>query len=208
MTRTPSPAAQTIAHWHRRCSRLFLLTALVATTMSTSGCRLLFGLLEVNAVAGGFFYGTPIIPVTPYFQQFVEDTYHEEERYGSVPILDPVEGENAPIFCQDPPPPDQIVRALPADPSGGVPFLAETQWNNMEIIVEPIVDRLDDCRFYPMAGPCRQHHCHYKCTVYYDETIRSNWPIPFTHTDRSQEVVYIDKNYLYRCAGPVVGGPQ
>ena len=182
-----------------------MLTVLFGTLMPASGCRLLWGLTVVNAKAGAFFWGTPIIPVTPYISGLVEDAYHEEERYGSVPILDPVEGENAPIFCQDPPPPDQIVRALPGDPSGGVPFLAETQWNNMEVIVELIVDRLDECRQYPLAGPCRQHHCHYKCTVFYDETIRSHWPVPFTHTDRSQEVVYIDKNYLIRCAGPAVG---
>jgi hypothetical protein len=46
------------------------------------------------------------------------------------------------------------------------------------------------------------HHCHYKCTVYYDKTIRSDWPIPFSHTDQTQEVVYIDHDHLIRCAGP------
>ena len=30
-----------------------------------------------------------------------------EERYGRVPILDSVEGENAPLFCMDPPTPDE-----------------------------------------------------------------------------------------------------
>ena len=206
MTRN-EPSATRPRRWRQLCSKLLMLGLVATATVPTSGCMILWEAAEVLSIGGGFFWGTPIIPVTPYMSQLVEDAYWEEERYGSVPVLDPVEGENAPIFCQDPPPPDQIVRALPADPSGGVPFLAETQWNNMEIIVEPIVDRLDDCRFYPMVGPARQHHCHYKCTVFYDKTLRSHWPVPFSHTDRSQEVVYIDKNYLYRCAGPVVGGP-
>ena len=203
MTRTDRSAAA--AALRRLTTKLLLCSALAMAVLPASGCRLLWGLAVVNAEAGAFFWGTPIIPVTPYFSAQVENTYWEEERYGKVPVLDPVEGENAPIFCQDPPPPDQIVRALPGDPSGGVPFLAETQWNNMEIVVELIVDRLDECRFYPLAGPARQHHCHYKCTVFYDETLRSSWPVPFSHTDRSQEVVYIDKNHLFRCAGPVVG---
>ena len=208
MTRTErstTDRADRMASLRRLGCKLLMLTALCSAVVPASGCRLLWGATVVNAKAGAFFWGTPLIPVSPYFSQQVEDAYWEEERYGRVPVLDPVEGENAPIFCQDPPTPDQIVRALPRDPAGGVPFLAETQWNNMEVIFELIVDRLDECRQFPLAGPARQHHCHYKCTVFYDETIRSHWPIPFTHTDRTQEVVYIDKNYLIRCAGPVVG---
>jgi hypothetical protein len=151
------------------------------------------------------FWGTtPLIPVTPYFSQQIEDTYWEEERYDSVPILDPVEGEHAPIFCLDPPSPDEVMRTLPDNTSGGVEFLAETSRNNVRMIVEPIVDRLDECRFFPMVGPARQHHCHYKCTVYFEEVKRSYWPIPFTHIDQREDVVYIDHNHLIRCAGPEV----
>lgn len=73
--------------------------------------------------------------------------------------------------------------------------------NNVRIVVEPIVDRVDECRFYPLVGPARLHHCHYKCTVYFDKTIRSDWPIPMTHTDQSEEVVYIDHDHLIRCTG-------
>jgi hypothetical protein len=72
------------------------------------------------------------------------------------------------------------------------------------MVVEPIVDRVGECRFYPMAGPARMKYCHYKCTVYYDKTIRSDYPVPFTHTDETTEVVYIDHDHLIRCAGPVV----
>jgi hypothetical protein len=149
-----------------------------------------------------FWRTTPLIPVSPYYSQLIEDTYHEEERYGKVPILDPVEGENAPIACIDPPSMDEIYRTLPDKAGGGMAFLAETMHNNVRMTSELIVDKLEECRFYPLVGPARLHKCHYKCTIYYDKTIRSDWPIPFSHTDETIEVVYIDHDHLIRCAGP------
>lgn len=183
--------------------RMLLIAVLSVTTVTGSGCTLFSGFASVTYAFMLFWKTTPLIPVTPFFQQEIEDTYWEEERYAKVPILDPVEGEHAPIFCVDPPSADEVMRALPDPRKGGMPFIAETQWNNVRILVEPVGERLGECRFYPMVGPARMHHCHYKCTVYYDKTIRSAWPIPFSHTDESQEVVYIDHNHLIRCAGPV-----
>lgn len=181
------------------------LYAVVATlAISTTGCELTFGALKTAFAFSRFWGTTPLIPVSPYYSQKIEDTYHEEERYGKVPVLDPVEGDNAPLYCLDPPSPDEVYRALPepVTGSGGFAFIAEKNMNNVRIVVEPIVDRVDECRFFPLVGPARLHHCHYKCTVYFDKTIRSDWPVPFTHSDQSQEVVYIDHDHLIRCAGP------
>jgi hypothetical protein len=149
---------------------------------------------------------TPPLPVSPYWSQEIEDAMWEEERYGKVPILDPVEGENAPLFCMDNPSPDEVIRAVPDDTKGGWPFVAEVYRNNVRIVVEPIVDSIGECRFYPMVGPARHHKCHYKCTVYFEKVTRSDWPVPFMHTDQTQEVVYIDHDHLIRCAGPETGG--
>lgn len=194
--------------------RNIVLIAAAATCLAhTSGCQMLvppFGLglkplywFGKDALIYSSFWGTtPLIPVTPYFSQEIEDTYHEEERYRSVPIFDPIEGENAPLFCLDIPSADEVMRALPNNPKGGVAFLAETSRNNVRIVTELIVDRLDECRFFPMVGPARIHHCHWKCTVFYEETKRSYWPVPFTTTDQVEEVVYIDHDHLIRCAGP------
>ncbi|MEZ6065951.1 MAG: hypothetical protein R3B90_09635 [Planctomycetaceae bacterium] len=186
----------------RQIRKFLLLGGMIACTLPASGCKMAYWFAKDAFIGAAHFGTTPLIPVSPYFSQQVEDTYWEEERYGKVPILDPIDGENAPLFCMDPPSEDQVMRALPDPREGGIPFVAETSWNNVRIVVEPIVDRLGECRFYPMAGPARLHHCHYKCTVYYEETKRSHWPIPFTHVDQSQEVVYIDKDHLIRCAGP------
>lgn len=172
------------------------------STVTNSGCLLTRGFFDQFVLFSKFWQTTPIIPVSPYWSQLIEDTYWDEERYGKVPILDPVEGENAPLFCMDPPSNDEVMRALPDDTAGGFPFLAEVQRNNVRIVVEPIVDKLEECRFYPMAGPARLHKCHYKCTVYFEKTIRSDWPIPYSFADQSIEVVYIDHDHLIRCAGP------
>ncbi len=181
--------------------RVTLLVGIGLMTVTNSGCTLFIDLLEVAFIGADFFGTTPLIPVSPYYSELIEDRYIREERYEKVPVLDPVEGEHAPLFCQDPPSQDEVMRAMPDETGGGWPFLAETTRNNVRIVVEPIVDRIDDCRFYPMVGPARLHHCHYKCTVYYDKIIRSDWPVPFRHEDESQQVVYIDHDYLIRCAG-------
>ena len=96
---------------HATLKRLFLLAVLVCATMPNSGCKLLFGFTDAAFVFADFWQTTPLIPVTPYMSQQVEDTYWEEERYGKVPILDPVEGEHAPLFCLDPPYPDEVEKA-------------------------------------------------------------------------------------------------
>lgn len=185
-----------------RLRKTVLLLAVCAATTASSGCTLVGGFAEVTYDWMLFWGSTPVIPVSAYWSEKIEDGYHEAERYEKVPILDPVEGEHAPLFCLDPPSPDEVMRALPDDGTGGLAFIAETSLNNVRIVVDPMVDRLDECRFIPMVGPARLHHCHYKCTVYYEKTIRSHWPVPFTHTDQTQEVVYIDHDHYVRCAGP------
>jgi hypothetical protein len=187
--------------------RLALVAGLGMLTVSSSGCTLVGGFFDVAIAFSKFWETTPLIPVSPYYSQLIEDTYWEEERYKKVPILDPVEGEHAPIFCLDPPSPDEVMRALPIEGGGGVSFIAETSLNNVRIVVEPIVDRVGECRFYPMVGPAKIHHCHYKCTVYFDKIIRSDWPVPFSHLDATEEVVYIDHDHLIRCAGPAANSP-
>lgn len=189
---------QTFGRQHRRWA---VLTAICLMTFVNSGCTLIGGFGEIMYEYVTFWEAPIPIPVSAYQSQRIEDQLYDNERL-IVPILDPIEGENAPNFCMDPPSDDEIMRALPNSPAGGFAFINEKQRNNVRIVKELIVDRLDDCKVYPLAGPARLHHCHYKCTVYYDEVIRSYWPIPFTHTDQTQEVVYIDKDHLIRCTGP------
>lgn len=185
--------------------KLTIVMGLSIVMISSSGCTLTWGVIKQTYAYMLFWETLPIVPVPAYWSQKVEDAYYEEERYGKVAVLDPIEGENAPIFCLDPPTPDEVIRAVPNKPDGGFAFLSDTQWNNIRITVEPMLDRVGECQVLPLVGPVKKHECHYKCTVYYTKVERSTWPIPFEHKDEdSREVVYIDHDHLIRCAGPEV----
>lgn len=185
--------------------KLTIVMGLSILMISSSGCTLTWGILKDTYAYMLFWETLPIVPVPAYWSQKVEDAYYEEERYGKVEVLDPIEGENAPIFCLDPPTPDEVIRAVPNKPDGGFAFLSDTQWNDIRITVEPMVDRVGECKVMPLVGPVKTHECRYKCTVYYKKVERSNWPIPFENKDEdSREVVYIDHDHLIRCAGDEV----
>jgi hypothetical protein len=139
-------------------------------------------------------------PVSPALTDEIEQMIERIEK-DKVAILEPIRGEFAPIFCMDPPTDKEIYETLPAIPHG-VPFIWEVHRTNVRFSVEKIVDEIDECRFYPLAGPCQLHHCHFKCTIWWDETTTMGWPIPWTYTDHKQEVVYIDRDHLHRCGEP------
>src|SRR5581483_3860812 len=97
--------------------RVTLLVAISLVTLTNSGCTLLFDFIKDEFILAWYFGSTPLIPVSPYYSQMIEDTYIDEERYTKIPVLDPVEGEHAPLFCMDPPSPDEVMRALPDETS-------------------------------------------------------------------------------------------
>lgn len=146
-----------------------------------------------------------LIPVSPYYQDRKEDRFWEHERYERVPILGPITA-GGPPRALDPPSDDEVMRALPSA-EGGIPFLHETQRNNVRIVVELLADYVDPPRVYPMIGPAQHHHCQYKCTVYYTQNNIYGWPTPHMNVDQdSQQVVYIDHNHLHMVNGCDVGG--
>ena len=103
-----------------------------------------------------------------------------------MPILGPITS-GGPAVALDPPSDDEVMRALEkARPiEGGLPLLHEVQRNNVRIVKEKIADYVDPPRFYRMIGPAQLHHAHYKCTIYYAETTRVGWPVPYTHTTKT-----------------------
>lgn len=169
-----------------------MLSTLCLTPLTFSvGC-----MSEVGAPSLGIF-AIPI-PVSPYHQKLHEDRFWNQERYDRVPILGPV--TNGEVVALDPPSDDEVMRALErARPvQGGLPFLHEKQRNRVRIVKEKLADYMDPPRFYPLIGPAQQHHAHYKCTVYFEETTRVGWPKPHTLYDEdAREVVYVDHNHLH-----------
>ena len=86
----------------------------------------------------------------------------------------------------DEPSDDEVMRQLEkARPvQGGLPMLREVQRNHVRIIKELIADYIDPPRVYPLLGPARLHHVHYKCIVYYNEIIHVGWPVPTPRATR------------------------
>ena len=186
----------------RKTASAAVCVVVLLSLVSATGCNTTFGPnLGILAYP---------IPMSPFFQDEFEDKAWEKERYTRVPILGPLTA-GGPAVALDPPSEDEIMRALekvkPLE--GGVPFLHEIQRNNVRIVVEPIEggDYVDPPRFIPTIGPVQLHHAHYKATIYYSETTRVGWPIPYTTVDEdAQEVIYIDHDHFHIC-GSAEGGP-
>ena len=165
---------------------LVCTVALLATGLFTSGGPSL-GILSIP------------IPVSPYFQKLQEDKFHIDERYARVPIMGPITA-GGPVEALDPPSDDEVMRALErARPvGGGIPFMHESQRNNVVIVKKKIADYIDPPRVVPLLGPAQLHHAHYKCTVYFTERKIVGWPIPHTLIDEDAvEVIYIDHNHFH-----------
>lgn len=139
------------------------------------------------------------IPVSPYFQKREEDQFIDHERYARAPILGPLQ-PGGPAIALDPPSDDEVIRALErARPTqGGIPLLHERYRDHVRIHKVKIADYIDPPRVVPLIGPVQLHHAHYKCTIYFSETTRVGWPVPYTTVDEDAcEVIYIDHNHFH-----------
>lgn len=183
-----------------------VLATIALSLLSATGCSNAIGQPFVpHSVLG---VAAIPIPVSPYFQDEMEDRFWDAERYDTVPILGPIT-EGGPAVALDPPSDDEIMRALEeARPlEGGIPFLHETQRNNVRIVVEQIADYIDPPRVVPLIGPAQLHHAHYKCTIYFTEVTAVGWPVPHARINQdAQEVLYIDHNHFHM-VGNVDPGP-
>jgi hypothetical protein len=109
------------------------------------------------------------------------------------PILPPVrDGETV---QGEEPSEARILRVLPQ--TVRVPGIFEESRDDIQIVIERIVDKIDPPRFFPLVGPARLHHCGWKCTVYYRETITGTYPFAFRYTKPRIHVVYLDTDRLH-----------
>jgi RNA polymerase sigma factor (sigma-70 family) len=93
------------------------------------------------------------------------------------------------------PPAEEVLRALPQGPRD-VPTVLTVSRDDVKVVAERLARQVDPPRFFPLVGVAELHHCHWKCTVYYSETVESKSPFPVRSTRPRVEVVYIDKDYL------------
>ncbi len=173
---------------------ILLLAGTALAPLALTGCT---PSIFIHPFSMGF--ATPI-PVPPWVTERMEDKYCWLNDHRT-PILPPIlPGQPIPT-CEDPPDEAMILRALPRV-KRGFPYFCEEFRDDIEIVTERLVDRIDPGRFYPLIGPAQLHHCHYKCSVYYTETHESGYPFPYQCKRRRVRVVYIDKDHLHLCPGP------
>jgi hypothetical protein len=124
-------------------------------------------------------------------------------------ILPPIREGSALPTCEAPPDEACVLRALP-QLTTGVPFIYAEHRDNVRIVTELLVDKIDEPRFYPLVGPAQLHRCHWKCTVYYDEIIESSYPFPFRCVRPRVQVLYIDRDHLHlhEARGPEASSPS
>ena len=159
-------------------------------------------LVLTAAVAPGGCAGPGIftpIPVAPWTAEKLENQYMHKNDFRT-PIMPPIrEGFPAPL-CVDAPDESMILRAMPHI-RRGVPYISEQFRDDIQIVTERLVDKIDPPRFFPLVGLAQLHHCHWKCTIYFTETIQSDYPFPVKLKKQRIEVIYIDKDHLHLYVG-------
>jgi hypothetical protein len=147
----------------------------------------------------GMGWGTPI-PVQPWVAERMEEKYSAKND-GRAPLMPPIrDGYPAPI-CEDPPSDREVLRTMPRV-ARGVPYVYEQFRDDVVIVKNRLVDKIDPPRFFPLVGPAQLHHCHWECVIYYTETVQSDYPFPTYIKKQRVQVVYIDKDHLHLYVGP------
>jgi hypothetical protein len=175
----------------RNVRNLMLLGLAVLAPSAMSGCI---------PYSMGIF--TPI-PIPPWATERMEEKYCWKNDYRTT-IMGPIPKGAPPPLCEDPPDDAMVLRAMP-HVRRGVPYFCEEFRDDIQVVSELIKDSIDPPRFFPLIGPAQLHHCHYKCTIYYTETIDSGYPFPFRCQKPRAEVIYIDKDHLHLFPG---GSPE
>ena len=167
--------------------RKLLLLALAVLPAWATGC---------NPFTLGFL--TPI-PVQPWTAERLEQKLAHKND-GRTPIMPPIRDGFPPPICEDAPSDAEVLRAMPRVPRG-VPYIYETFRDNIVIVKNRLVDKIDPPRFFPLVGPAQLHHCHWECVIYYNETVQSDYPFPTKVHKQRVQVIYIDKDHLHLYVG-------
>ncbi len=141
----------------------------------------------------------PALTVQPWVTDRMEEKFSKTSD-NKTPILPPIRQGFAPPTCEDPPDEAQVIRAMPRL-ARGVPYFYEEFRDDIQIVTERMVDKIDPPRFFPLIGPAQLHHCHWKCTIYYNEIIESGYPFPMKVKNPRIQVIYIDKDHLHMYVG-------
>jgi len=131
----------------------------------------------------------------------------DPDRQDCVPILDPVADAGTAPCCVYPPTEAELWRELCGSKQFGASSAARRPLWMMSTAVK-VGETVDACKVYPLAGPCRLVHCHYKGVVSFHQVSLWGAPIPSCRLEPRDAVVYLDKDHLVRCGGPADGHPS
>jgi hypothetical protein len=176
-----------------KAMRRGLLGLLTLAPLGLTGC---LGVIGSPLAMGPF---TPI-PIQPWVTERMEDKYLHKNDFRT-PVMPPIREGFPPPVCEDAPAEQEVLRAMNRV-TRGVPYVYEEFRDDIQIVSERLVDKIDPPRFFPLVGPAQLHHCHWKCTIYFTETVQTSYPFPVKLKKRRIEVVYIDKDHLHMCVGP------
>ncbi len=100
----------------------------------------------------------------------------------------------------EPPSDDEVIRALgeKRKVNGAWVQVFEKNSESVRIVKEKIADYIDPPRTYPLIGPAQLHHTHYKCSVYFTESLVHGWPIPHQSEKEAVEIVYVKTSHLHK----------
>ena len=136
----------------------------------------------------------PPLPIPAWVPDRVEERLmHKNDN--RTPLLPPIPPGYTPK-CEDPPDIQSILRAMPRV-ARGLPGIYEEFRDDIDYVLEKLVDHVDPPRFFPLIGFAQLHHCHWKVTIYYTETVSVGYPIPFRTVKRRVEVMYMDTDHLH-----------
>ncbi len=174
------------------------MTKVRTGVLSATAVLLLVGMSGCMPFSAGIL--TPI-PIMPWVTERMEEKYCYQNDFRTT-ILPPIRPGFPPLHCEDPPDDAMVLRAM-RHVTRGVPYFYEEFRDDIYVMPELLTqaDKFDPPRFYPLIGMAQLHHCHWKCTVYYTETIESGYPFPFRCKRPRVEVVYIDKDHLHLYPG-------
>ena len=138
--------------------------------------------------------------IQPWVADRMEDRYqHDNDQ--RTPILPPIRSGFPPPRCEDPPSDREILRVFDERRIRGVPYIYEEFQDDITLVKNLVVDKIDPPRFYPLVGMAQLHHCHWECGVYYNDLIQSSWPYPTYVRKPKVEVIMIDKDHLHLYVG-------
>lgn len=160
-----------------------------------SRVRTTFGLL-----AALFAFSSTGCLIQPWVYDRMKDRYQYDNDH-KTPILPPIRAGFPPPRCEDPPSDREVLRVFKERHIRGVPYVYEEFVDDITIVKNLIVDKIDPPRFFPLVGMAQLHHCHWECGVYYTDTVQSSWPYPTYIKKPKVEVISIDKDHLHLYVG-------